>query len=493
MQQSAGEEQPLLRVPEQNKNEINARTDQPWYRRPSVFWLLPLFTLATTAFGATIVPKIEIILSIICRQHFASHAILPSPMDPIQDAEPRCQDAQVQALVSTFTKYGNLICGILTALISPRLGALSDRYGRTKMIAITTLGSLLGEIVFLIVAHRPDTLSANWILLGYVFDGLGGSFIAALALSYAYASDCTPHAKRNVVFGYYSGCLFAGIALGPLLAAFATELSQNIFMVFYIALACQSLFMFCMLFILPESLSQTRQLEARQRWAQSKSSFKARANVFAPLAVLWPQGNVLLRRNLAFLAAVDTITFGVAMASMTVIMIYTNYLFGWRTFETGIFVSVVNFSRAGVLLVLLPIISWIFRRRTAQGAAHGCDNFDLALIRVAILFDLSGFLGYIFVRNGNWFTACGVIASFGGIGSPTLRSALTKHVPPDQTGQVLGAMGLLDASARIFGPIIFNSIYSATVGIYDQAVFVSLAASFGIAFVCALCIRPHGG
>ncbi|KAK3044359.1 hypothetical protein LTS18_001484, partial [Coniosporium uncinatum] len=79
----------------------------------------------------------------------------------------------------------------------------------------------------------------------------------------------------------------------------------------------------------------------------------------------------------------------------------------------------------------------------------------------------------------------------GGIGSPTLQSALTKHVPPDKTGQLLGASGLLHALARVVSPTIFNGIYSATVGKFTQTVFVCLTVTFGAAFVVSWMVKPH--
>jgi MFS family permease len=90
------------------------------------------------------------------------------------------------------------------------------------------------------------------------------------------------------------------------------------------------------------------------------------------------------------------------------------------------------------------------------------------------------------------FILSGAVAALGGIGSPAIGSALTKHVPPDRVGQLLGATGLLHAFARVLGPTIFNGIYSATVGNFRQTVFVCLTATFGAALVLSWFIRPHG-
>lgn len=427
---------------------------------------------------------------------------------------PQCQIPEVQSLVSKFTLYMGLISGLLSAIISPKLGALSDRYGRTRMIALTTFGLLISETITICVATYSDVLSVNWLLVGSVFDGLGGSFIAAMALSYAYASDCTIPEKRNVVFGYYHGSLFAGIALGPILAGYIVKKSGQILTVFYIALALHGTFFLFLLLVVPESLTKERQLKAREKkkdkdsiggfgeqasqtWLSYLTNILKGGNLLAPLAILWPTEpgtNPAVRHNLALLAAVDGTMFGVAMGSMTVILLYSEYAFHWDTFETSIFVSIVNICRVITLLVLLPIFTRIIRGPVSGRSKRdsGSDQIDLGIIRIAILFDLLGYVGYTLVRTGPLFILCGAFAAIGGMGSPTLQAALTKHVPPDRTGQVLGAMGLLHASARVIAPTIFNLIYASTVGKFTKTVFVCLAATFGVAFGLSWFIKPHG-
>lgn len=109
------------------------------------------------------------------------------------------------------------MAGLLSAVTSPKLGALSDRYGRTRVLILASAGALTGEIITIIAAKNPETFPTNWLFLGYFLDGLCGSFTAAMAISNSYAADCTPPHKRNVAFGYFFGCLFTGIAVGPLI------------------------------------------------------------------------------------------------------------------------------------------------------------------------------------------------------------------------------------------------------------------------------------
>jgi hypothetical protein len=179
------------------------------------------------------------------------------------------------------------------------------------------------------------------------------------------------------------------------------------------------------------------------------------------------------------------------MGAMTAVVLYSNFHFQWNVATQSIFMSIVSMARVSCLLVVLPFITWYFRRSRAP-ARTGADFFDLSIIRLAIFFDILGFLGYTFSSSGALFITSGAVASMGGIGSPTLQAALTKHVPPDRVGQLLGAMALLHAFARVAAPAIFNWIYAVTVGHFDQAVFVILTVLFGVAWGVSWLVRPGG-
>lgn len=414
--------------------------------------------------------------------------------------------------------------GCLSAISSPKLGALSDRYGRLRILTITTMGGLVGELITIVAASTPETFPIQWLYLGFVIDGLCGSFTAGMAVSYAYAADCTPPSRRNVAFGYFHGVLFTGIAIGPLIAALVVKATGTLLSIFYFALACHLIFLFCVIVVIPESVTKARQQSAREKYDLHQQSLldvtaapvhgfahssglravlqrifhvrgARRLNIFEPLKILYPTGpgsSAALRRNLIVLSAVDTIMFGVAMGSMTVVIYYTDFQFKWATPEQSLFMSMVNICRVVCLIGILPLVTRLVRgpmKSRQKQIQNGCDNLDLYLIRTATFFDTLGYLGYTLVRTGPLFILSGCIASVGGIGSPTLQSALTKHVPHEKVGQLLGANGLLHALARVVSPVIFNLIYSKTVGKYTQAVFLSLSIAFSSSFILSWWIR----
>lgn len=492
------------------------------------------YAMFTLAFGGSLVPKINLIITLICDRYFADKSAAdPSfVFTPVIHGgnNPQCNIPDVQRLVASFTLCISVLVGIISAFTAPKLGALSDRYGRTRMVAICSIGGVISEITVILAGKYPDTIHYSWILVGTFFDGLAGSFTAGSVLIHSYASDCTPPSKRGVAIGYLHACLFTGLAFGPLLAGYFVKWTGSLLSIFYVTLGCHIVFILFIYFVTPESLSKRRQLLAREkyardqeelryadlpRWAAVVSKFVPfgkhfvsvrKANPFAPLKILFPSGpqHKRLRRNLITLAVIDMSIMGAAMSSGTILILYTEFVFGWGNLEASRFMSLVSMVRILVLVGIFPVINYIFRTRPAARRRResgnmpvdeknvGADELDVWVLRSALISDVIGIGGYIFARTQELFILSAVIAAFGGLGSASIQASMSKHVPTERVGQLLGAVGLLHALARVFFPIIFNGLYAATVSTFPQAFFVLLCSIFACALIASFTVRPHG-
>ncbi|CAK7269279.1 hypothetical protein SEPCBS119000_003488 [Sporothrix epigloea] len=513
----------------------------PWFRRPSFLWLVGPYALFALAFGVSMVPKLNLFVDLVCREYLADRGLDGLHVLPVVlgGKNPQCQIPGVQRSVATFMLAISVIVGSLSALTVPRLGSLSDRFGRKKILALTMCGGLTVEVTTLLAANFPDTVNYRWILVASVLDGLVGSFTMTNIVSHSYTSDCTPPSKRTITFGYLHACLFTSMAFGPLLSGYFVKWTGSLLSIFYVTLVCHSLFVLFIIFVLPESLSERRQNLAREKHAKEKEMFAAKlreaelqvseaetsglwtqktglvglyrrtalrvqqSHPLAPLKILLPKGvdRARVRRNLIILATVDTLIIASAMSLGPVTLLYSEFMFHWGNFETSAFISLVSMVRVVVLMVIFPLVNYFVRVRPAarrqrltgevqSEANRGADRLDVWLIRSAVFADVVGLAGYVFARTPAAFVLCGVVTALGGVGSATIQSSLTKHIPPDRVGQLLGAVGLLHAVSRIIAPLVFNGLYAATIGSYPQAIFVLVSSMTFLVFLLTFFVRP---
>lgn len=459
------------------------------------------------AFGGVVVPKTYLILNILCSAH-SDWPHNPSNQRNFQeiDSIQQCRDPSVQANVSRFQLYLNLITGLFAAITTPQFGSLSDRVGRKKVILLASFGGIVMEIITILVAKYPKSVSVNWLLLGALTDGLCGSFNTGMALAFAYASDCTPQERRNIAFGYFHGVLFTGIALGPVLAGYIIEQTGDHILCFYVAIGCHTFFMLFILTLVPESLSEECQKEARRSWAMQTQKSRCRSltdrittkYVLEPLKVLLPRrcGSSVVGYDLLLLAAIDTIMFGVAMSTTQIILIYAEFRFGWSELNSTIFLSITNIVRVAGLIILLPLLQAIvsrhLRHSSPDSAHRGPSAFEIAIIRVTTTLNLLGYVAYAYAPTSHVLVVAGMVIALGGMGPPSIQSAMTKSVTSNSTGRVLGAMGLLHAAARVVAPTVLNSIYSLTVSTYPGMIFLCLAGLFVAASVISFWLKAEG-
>ncbi|RDW57339.1 hypothetical protein BP5796_12789 [Coleophoma crateriformis] len=148
------------------------------------------------------------------------------------------------------------------------------------------------------------------------------------------------------------------------------------------------------------------------------------------------------------------------MSGMNIMMLYPEYNFKWDNQTSGIFLSSVNIARTTALVLSLPLATWCFNR--FMPSVTGPDSLDILLIRISILAGAIGYIGYALAPTSTLFTLAGIIASLDSISLAVSEAALSKFAGRANMGEVLGALGFLQASARILGPTFANLIYSQT-------------------------------
>ena len=148
-----------------------------------------------------------------------------------------------------------------------------------------------------------------------------------------------------------------------------------------------------------------------------------------------------------------------------------------------------------MLIIALPTIIRIVRgprSQTPSTAGIGADNLEVWLIRLCPFIEMIAFMCMSFARTTNQYYLAGALASMGGLGPPTLQSALTKHVAKEEVGRLLGALSLLGSLSRVVSPTVLNLLYSFTVGTCPQTIFYVLSGAMFVGFILSWGVRAHG-
>lgn len=482
--------------------------------QPSLLWLLPPFFFTAIMSGAAITPRLSLISNLLCRDYYASKDI-----SVLLDVEQmKCNIPAISGQIARMSTSLNTVTGLLAAVTAAKYGVLSDRYGRRYPLMLAMIGSLANDLCYIIVAKYYAHLSIYFLIFGAICDGLTGSFMSSMAATYSYVTDIVPPAKRAVAFGYFQCCFYGGIAIGPTLGGYLVKRTNNVLIIFYLAMGIHAVFALYTIFILPESLSPARQQAAQLKHSEAQheaalhneanSVVLTRAsklfdffNIFTVLSVFFPKnGRAVIRSNLMLLMCIDVCLL-LNLGIFTVVILYGKLMFDWGDLEQGYLLSIIGGTRVVVLLAVLPVVVRLVRGKIAHSRAaqqdtqteyppHGADRLDIWLIRVAVLLEVAGFLSFAQAETSGAYYAAGGLSALAGIGMPTLSSALTKHVPSSQTGKLLGAVALMQSLNRVASPLFFGLLYSWTVSTHPATTFILMAILMALGFLFSLGLRP---
>lgn len=167
----------------------------------------------------------------------------------------------IPILIFVVTKFGGnaFVYGIVGAaypffqfLGAPRLGKLSDRIGRKRVLIITQIGSFLAWMLFLLSFELPRwtlweqessvtgaysiTLPLVFVVLARAVDGFTGGNIS---VANAYMADVSDEESRGKNFGLIGASTSLGFIVGPAMAGVlsGTELEERLVLIASAAMA----------------------------------------------------------------------------------------------------------------------------------------------------------------------------------------------------------------------------------------------------------------
>ncbi|MDB5031096.1 TCR/Tet family MFS transporter [Mucilaginibacter sp.] len=319
------------------------------------------------------------------------------------------------------SRYAGLLTlayAVMQFLFAPVLGNLSDKFGRRPVL----LGSLLGfGIDYLFLAFAP---TIGWLFLGRAIAGITG---ASFTTASAYIADISTPEKRAQNFGMIGVAFGVGFIIGPVIGGILGKYSTHLpFIAAAVLALLNTIYGY---FVLPESLDK----EHRRPFELK------RANPLGSLLQLNKYPAVL------GLAASLFLIYFAAQSVQSVWTFYTMSKFGWNEAWVGYSLGFVGLTVAlvqgGLIRIAIPKLG---KHRS---------------IWIGLLFYAAGLILFAFATKGWMMFAFMIPYALGGIAGPALQGTITEQVPPNEQGELQGALTSLASLSSIFGPWLMTYLF----------------------------------
>ncbi|KAJ4477211.1 major facilitator superfamily domain-containing protein [Lentinula aciculospora] len=393
-------------------------------------------------------------------EHPSHSPVMPYDPDPDDTSEdprklpsPRCiQDPQVQKEAARIQTILTTTMGFLSAFSTGWWGHFSERHGRTRVLAMATLGLFLTDLTFILVATPGSPLAAHGhklLVIAPIIEGLLGGWSTLQSATSAYVSDCTSPGSRATIFSRFNGAFFLGFSIGPVIGGWIirngipgidrigtiNKEGKSVTEVFWLAICLSFINFLLTTFLFPESLSKEQQDKAKLAHDELKGKSRSTngsigddsssesttsrkrgilrtiGRVFSPLALFVPvviteaTHNGIRKRkdwSLTFLA-MAMFLYMLSTGVYQIKYLYVVHTYNWAADQLSYYISYLGGLRALGLLFLLPSIIANFKPKPLTGQGKHAKptkhrlaveiNFDLLLTRCSILIDiLSQFL-----------------------------------------------------------------------------------------------------
>ncbi|MCW3087230.1 MAG: tetracycline resistance efflux pump [Sediminibacterium sp.] len=349
--------------------------------------------------------------------------------------------------ISKASQYGGWLTfayAFMQFIFAPVLGNLSDKYGRRPVLLFSLFGF---GIDYLFLSFAP---SIAWLFVGRLIAGVTG---ASFTTASAYIADISTPENRAQNFGMIGAAFGLGFIIGPLIGGLLGELGPRIPFLVAAGLALAN----CLYgyFVLPESLDKEHRRKFEWR----------RANPLGSLLQLkkYPAvGGLVVSLVLVYLAA---------HAVQSNWSFFNIEKFNWSPKMIGISLGVVGLL---VGVVQGGLIRYINPKLGNEKSVYiGLGLYALGLLLFA--FASQSWMMFVFL----------IPYCLGGIAGPALQSIISGHVPPNEQGELQGALTSLMSATSIVGPPLMTNLFAYFTGktapVYFPGVAFLLASLFMIA------------
>lgn len=308
------------------------------------------------------------------------------------------------------------VYGLCQFIAGPILGQASDKVGRKKILVVSQIGTCIGFIILAL------SNSLFLIFLARIIDGLTAGNIS---VAQAYISDVTEPKDRVKAFGMLGSAFSLGFIIGPALSGFLAKYGAHYPIILAACLSAVSII--ATMTILPNTEIH-KASEPRNKFAAKNIHKYFQVKEVAPL----------LLQFFSFSFAFSFFMSGFAMFC------------GEKFFFEG---KHFGAEQVGWIFTFMGCMSLIVQLGLLRRLSDSLGDKKLVFVGFA-----SMGLGYFFIGEIStlpFLLAALVINTFGSsVLRPSITGQITKIVPRDQQGAILGVTQSLQSVAQIVAPLI---------------------------------------
>jgi MFS family permease len=325
---------------------------------------------------------------------------------------------QLPLAAARFTTSGLVIGAVvatdslLSFLLAPAWGRLSDRIGRRPVILLGLLGSAIAYSVFGLAASLAVLFLARI---------LSGSLGATVNVAQAALADTTPPEQRSRAMGMIGAAFGLAFTIGPALGGIASKRGES-------APGLLAAGICLVNFLLAAILVRESRTRRAQDWG-------ARAHV--PRAAL-------------------LVTFAATLAFTTMYVVFQQY---------G--TQVLGLTRAGIsyAFTLVGIVSVLVQGRLVRRLAPRVGELRLVAwggglmaAGLALLPLLAALPTHGAAQVGGIGLSIVLLSAGFSLVGPCVAGFVSRTTPPDDQGRVLGTLQSIGSGARIIGPPMLGAL-----------------------------------
>lgn len=334
---------------------------------------------------------------------------------------PKLIEELIHGDVSVAAKYGGWLTFAYAAmqfLCAPVLGNLSDKYGRRPVLLFSLFGF---GIDYLFLSFAP---TIAWLFVGRSIAGITG---ASITTASAYIADISTNENRAKNFGMIGAAFGLGFIIGPVIGGLLGQYGSRV--PFYAAAVLCLLNWLYGYFVLPESLDKEHRRPFQWKRANPVGSLR-QLNKYPSL------GGLIISLVLIYIAA---------HAIQSNWNFFTMYKFNWNEKMVGISLGVVGLLVGIVQGGLIRYINPKLGNEKSVYVGLGLYAFGMLLFAFAT----QGWMMFVFL----------VPYCLGGIAGPALQAIISSQVPPNEQGELQGALTSLMSATSIVGPLIMTNLF----------------------------------